>query len=123
MLGSARLVAFVATTDVDRAMSFYRDVLGLSLVSRDAAALVFDANGTMLRVTTVKEVSPAPYTVLGWEVSDVEALVDQLRKADVEPIRYDAMEQDVRGIWKAPSGAQIVWFHDPDGNVLSLTQL
>ena len=120
MIASGDVIAFAATADPDRA--FYRDVLGLALVERNAFASVFDANGTMLRVTTVERVDPRPYTVLGWMVDDLEAALGELAGAGVEPLRYDGLEQDAAGVWTAPSGGRIAWFRDPDGNTLSLTQ-
>ena len=122
MLGKAKLVAFAATTDVARAKSFYEDVLGLELVEETPFALVFDANGTMLRVTPVPKLVVAPYTVLGWDVKDITATVRALNKAGVKCERYPGMEQDKLGIWTSPSGAQIAWFKDPDGNTLSVTE-
>ncbi len=66
-LGEQHVIAFIATADPDRAKKFYRDTLGLRLVSEELPfALVFDAHGTMLRVTIVKKVKPAGHTVLGW---------------------------------------------------------
>lgn len=86
--------------------------------------MVFDLNGIMLRVAHVPEMVAAKYTVLGWEVPDIRAAVDDLRKAGVTFERYgEFMQQDERGIWNAPGGAKIAWFKDPDGNVLSLAQL
>src|SRR5947209_16591908 len=67
MLGSCDLIAFVSTKNPDRAKVFYSDVLGLRLVEDNPFALVFDAAGIMLRVSKVHELTPAPYTVLGWE--------------------------------------------------------
>ena len=122
MIADADVIAFVSTADPDRACAFYRDVLGLELVGRDAFASVFDANGTMLRVTTVDRVDPAPYTVLGWLVADIDATLRELARRGVEPVQYYAMEQDAAGVWTSPSGARIAWFHDPDDNTLSLTQ-
>ena len=61
-LGSRKLMAFVATIDSERAKAFYRDMLGLALVSDDPFAVVFDVNGTMLRVTKVQEFTPAKFT-------------------------------------------------------------
>jgi catechol 2,3-dioxygenase-like lactoylglutathione lyase family enzyme len=121
-LGSQKLMAFVATRDPARARSFYRDTLGLRLLSEDRFALVFDANGTMLRVTTVHELALAKYTVLGWEVSDIAAAARDLENAGVELEHYGFKEQDERGIWTAPDGTRVAWFKDPDGNILSLTQ-
>ena len=122
MLGSSAVVAFAATTDMPRAREFYEQTLGLSLVEHNDFACVFDANGTMLRVTAVAEMSGAPYTVLGWNVGDIDAIVDGLGARGVSFTRYDGMGQDARGVWTAPSGGRIAWFTDPDGNVLSLTQ-
>ena len=122
MLGSSDLVAFAASADLPRARAFYEGVLGLAVVEQDDFACVFDANGTMLRVTAVREVSPAGYTVLGWRVADIEAVVAGLSARGVAFSRFDGMEQDDNGIWTSPGGSKVAWFTDPDGNVLSLTQ-
>ena len=121
-MGSQKLVAFVATRDPGRAKAFYRDTLGLRLVSEDEFALVFDAAGTMLRVTTVQEVAAAKYTVLGWQVSDIVRTAKNLQKALITLERYAGMRQDELGIWNSPSGARVAWFKDPDGNTLGITQ-
>ena len=72
MLGSTNIVAFVPTNDADRARGFYVGVLGLRFVKDDGFALVLDANGIMIRVAKVKDFKPAQFTVLGWQVSDIE---------------------------------------------------
>jgi catechol 2,3-dioxygenase-like lactoylglutathione lyase family enzyme len=122
MLNSSKAIAFVATTNPAGAREFYEKKLGLSLISEDAFALVFDANGTMLRVQKVQELSPAQYTALGWEVADISVEVEELGKKGVVFSRYEWLQQDDRGIWTSPGGAKIAWFKDPDGNTLSLTQ-
>jgi catechol 2,3-dioxygenase-like lactoylglutathione lyase family enzyme len=122
ILRSQRLVAFVATRDPSRAKMFYRDTLGLPLVSEDEFAIVFDAAGTMLRVTRVHELATAKYTVLGWRVRDIVRTAKDLQKAHVSLERYPGMQQDELGIWNSPSGARVAWFKDPDGNTLSITQ-
>jgi catechol 2,3-dioxygenase-like lactoylglutathione lyase family enzyme len=123
MLGSSKLVAFVGTADAKRARAFYADVLGLRLVSEDDFALVFDAGGAPLRVAIMPKVAAAPYTVLGWQVPDVRSTIDALVRRGVQFERYGFMLQDDLGVWTAPSGARVAWFKDPDGNLLSLTQL
>ena len=115
-------MAFVGTRDAARAKAFYRDTLGLTLKDENPFALVFDSNGIMLRVTSVHELNPAPFTVLGWEVPDVTSAVKGLAAAGVVFSRFPGMEQDDDGVWTAPGGARIAWFQDPDGNTLSLTQ-
>jgi len=122
MLGNAPIIAFVSTVDAARAKAFYRDKLGLSFVSEDPFALVFDAHGIMLRVSIVREHSPAQQTVLGWHVTDIEATVTGLGKAGIKFQRYDGLKQDDRGIWTSPDGGRIAWFKDPDGNTLSITE-
>ena len=122
MLQSRPIVAFVATTDPNRAKAFYAKTLGLRLVSEDGFALAFDAGGTMLRVAIVKTLQPAGYTILGWIVLDIAKAVRDLVKRGVIFQRYEGMPQDDLGIWSSPSGARVAWFNDPEGNTLSLTE-
>ncbi len=122
MLGSEKIVAFVATSDPARAKVFYRDTLRLRLVSEDQFAVVFNAGGTMLRVSIVPKVAAAPYTVLGWEVSTIVEAARKMEKAGIKFERFERLDQDELGIWNAPSGAKVAWFKDPDGNLLSITQ-
>ena len=122
-LGSRNLVAFVTVVDVDKARTFYRDTLGLTLVREDLPfALVFDANGIMLRVSISKQRAGVPGTVLGWDVPNIGAAVSGLVAAGVRFERYDFFKQDERGIWTSPTGAKVAWFKDPDENLLSLTE-
>jgi catechol 2,3-dioxygenase-like lactoylglutathione lyase family enzyme len=121
-LGNHSLVAFVGPTDPKRAKAFYQDTLGLELRSEDPFALVFDVNGTTLRVTTVPQVVTAGYTVLGGVVPDIDDAVRDLHAVGVAFQRYEGMPQDDRGVWQAPNGARVAWFKDPDGNTLSITQ-
>ena len=124
ILGTSKLVAFVATKDPAKARTFYEGVLGLRLVEDEKPfALVFDANGIMLRVTTVGEHNPDPFTVLGWHVASIDNTVERLTAAGVKFQRFAGLNDgDPKGIWTAPGGARIAWFKDPDGNVLSVTQ-
>ncbi len=115
-------MAFIATRDPVRAKTFYRDILGQRLVSEDQFALVFDAAGTMLRVTTVQEVAVAKYTVLGWQVPDIVRIAKHLQRSGIRLERFAGMQQDEFAIWTSPGGARVAWFKDPDGNLLSITQ-
>lgn len=118
-----QLVAFIATRDPEAAKKFYRDTLGLTLVSEQLPyALVFDSHGVTLRVSVVSNSSPAPHTVLGWDVPDIEAAVKTLKEAGVRFERYPTMPQDELGIWTSPGGAKVAWFRDPDSNTLSISQ-
>jgi len=115
-------ILFLATANVERSQAFYERTLGLTLVADEPPALVFRVGDRMLRVQKVDRVDAAPYTALGWAVSDIRQMVQRLREAGVVFQRYEGMDQDRDGIWQAPSGALVAWFRDPDGHVLSLTQ-
>ena len=124
MLELNRIVTFLITANPDPALAFYRDSLGFAFVKDDGFALVFDAHGIMLRIAKTKpgQFTPAPYTVLGWEVEDISEAVKQLADRGVIFERYSQMPQDKDGVWTAPGGDKVAWFKDPDGNVLSLSQ-
>jgi len=122
-LDQYEIVAFVNIRDAERAEVFYRDVLGLRLISKELPfALVFDAHGTMLRLAINPGAAPIGGTILGWKVGNIEAAVKDLVLRGVPFERWPGMPQDDLGIWNAPGGARVAWFKDPDGNVLSVSQ-
>lgn len=122
MLGGVDIIAFVPTTDSERAKAFYEGVLGLRFVKDDGFALVLDANGIMVRVAKLKEFVPAHSTILGWQVSNIEDVVRDLQKKGIRFEVFGFFKQDELGIWTAPTGDKIAWFKDPDGNILSVSQ-
>lgn len=115
-----RLVSFVASTDLDVSAMFYVDTLGLTLLARDEFALTVEAGGGPLRVTLVQSKADTGYTVLGWEVPDLDATVDDLRVQGIDFTVYRGLDQDEHAAWTAPDGMRVAWFRDPHGNVLSL---
>jgi catechol 2,3-dioxygenase-like lactoylglutathione lyase family enzyme len=122
MLGAINIVAFVPTRDSGKARAFYEGVLGLRFIKDDGFALVLDANGIMVRVAKAPEFKPAPFTILGWQVTDIEKVVTALQEKGVHFEIFGFLEQDKLGIWTAPSGDKVAWFKDPDGNVLSVSE-
>lgn len=120
----ARAIAFVLSRDVGKLKGFYSETLGLPLIGEDPFAATFDlGGGTTLRLTAVQEHAPGPHTVLGWAVDDLDAALDDLAAAGISCDIYEGFGQDERGVWTNPDGsARIVWFKDPEGNGLSLTQ-
>jgi catechol 2,3-dioxygenase-like lactoylglutathione lyase family enzyme len=123
VLNSEKIVAFVLTTDYARARSFYVDTLGLEFISQDQFALVLRGNGTMIRIVKSENFSPARYTVLGWEVSNIESAARDLISEGISLEKYPWVKDERGlGIWTAPGGDQVAWFRDLDGNVLSLSQ-
>jgi catechol 2,3-dioxygenase-like lactoylglutathione lyase family enzyme len=116
-------IVFLATASPSDARSFYADTLGLTLLSEDDFSLVFDLRGIPLRIQKVRELQPHPFTALGWQVHNAAHTVAALRARGVSFERYPFLSQDAHDIWDAPGGARIAWFKDPDGNLLSLTEV
>lgn len=122
MLASAPITALIGTTKPDAAKAFYQEVLGLTFVTDDTFALVFQSKNARIRVSRVPAVVPAQYAVLAFEVGDIAAAVDGLAAKGVVFARYPFFVQDAKGIWSAPDGTRVGWFHDPDLNLLSIVQ-
>src|SRR4051812_13553781 len=122
MLADKQLKAFVPTVMRQEAKAFYKDILGLRLLSEDDYALEFEAGGTLLRVVNVKEFNPQQFTTLGWDVPDIVSTIKSLNERGVFCEKYEFLDQDNFGVWTAPGGAKVAWFKDPDGNILSLSE-
>jgi predicted enzyme related to lactoylglutathione lyase len=122
MLAGFNLMAFAATTDSAKARPFYENILGLRFVSEDDFAVVYDVEGTELRLQKVQQLTPQPHTVLGWSVVAIEQVVRDITARGGSFERYAWLTQDEACIWQSPSGARVAWLRDPDGNVLSLTE-
>ena len=121
MLADAQFIGFIPVRDLGPARAFYVGTLGLRVLDETPFALVLDAGGTMLRVTPVPEAPALPFTIAGWDVGDIAAVVRELAGRGVPFNRYDSLNQDELGIWTTPGGDRVAWFTDPDGNTLSLT--
>lgn len=122
MLASGKLIGFVPTKDSIKAREFYEGKLGFQFISDDQFALVMQADESMIRIVKGAKFTPAQYTVMGWEVTDVEAMVQWLNKRGVTFEKYPFVQDQKLGIWTTPNGDKVAWFKDPDGNVLSLSQ-
>jgi catechol 2,3-dioxygenase-like lactoylglutathione lyase family enzyme len=122
MLASGKMVGFVLTKDYKKARAFYENKLGFEFVSQDQFALVMRAGGHDIRVAKVADFTPLPSTVLGWEVSDIEAVVAWLTGQGVAFEKYPFIQDKKRGIWTTPGGSRVAWFKDADGNVLSVSE-
>jgi catechol 2,3-dioxygenase-like lactoylglutathione lyase family enzyme len=122
MLASMDMIGFLLTKDYDKARAFYEGNLGFEFVSLDQFALVMQAGKSMIRIVKVPTFTPLQSTVLGWQVGDIEVMVDWLTNRGVAFEKYPFVQDKKRGIWSAPGGSKIAWFKDPDGNVLSVSQ-
>lgn len=119
-LTSGTLTGLVPTTDAARAKAFYVDTLGLTVVSDDELTFVVRSGANQIRIVSV-DFTPQPFTVLGWSVGDVRAIVRELALRGVEFLRFEGMEQDEDGIWNPTGQDGVAWFKDPDGNTLSIS--
>ena len=122
MLASARMVGFVATKDYDQARAFYEGKLGFDFVSLDQFALVVSVGGHKIRIAKIPNFTPLQGTILGWEVSDIDAAATWLRDRGVPTEKFPFVQDRELGIWTAPNGDKVAWFKDPDGNILSVSQ-
>jgi catechol 2,3-dioxygenase-like lactoylglutathione lyase family enzyme len=114
-----------AVDDLQRAREFYGETLGVrtTVLDEDNGLLQLDLAGDRSTLIYLKpDYEPATYTVLNFQVDDVEAAVDALSQRGVSFERYEGFEQDEKGILRGGPGPQIAWFKDPAGNVLSVLQ-
>lgn len=122
MLASSKLQTIVLSSRMADAEKFYGEVLGLKLKGKSHGALVYDVGGADLRVSPVPSTQPSAHTVLGFAVADLSTVMNALSMRGVEWERFAHFPQDAAGVLVTPDGARVVWFRDPDGNLLSLVQ-
>ena len=122
MLASSKLQTIVWTSRPREAERFYSDVLGLPLKGRSMGALVYDIQGSVLRVSPVPSTQPSEHTVAGFAVEDLAGVVSALRERGVAWVRFPNFPHDDDGVVTAPDGSRVAWFRDPDGNLLSIVQ-
>jgi len=125
MLANTPIIGLIPAQDAERALAFYRDTLGLSFLSDDGFAIVVKANDTIIRIVRMGKFTPVPYTILGWEVANIEEAVAGLNARGLAFERYPfipADQVDALGIWTTPSGSKVAWFKDTEGNTLSLSK-
>ncbi len=123
MLADAKATSGFAVPDTDEAKRFYGETLGIDVAvfdEEDGVMALKLAGGDVL-VYRKSDFVPATYTILNFDVDDIDAAVDGLAERGVEFERYDGFEQDEKGIMHGP-GPHIAWFKDPAGNILSVLQ-
>ncbi|MGB7589032.1 MAG: VOC family protein [Solirubrobacterales bacterium] len=124
MLADAKATSGFAVDDLDAAKSFYADTLGLevAVLSEEAGLLSLKlAGGRDSLIYRKADFTPATYTILNFEVDDIDSAVDELSSRGVTFERYEGFDQDDKGIAHGP-GPHIAWFKDPAGNILSILQ-
>jgi catechol 2,3-dioxygenase-like lactoylglutathione lyase family enzyme len=112
-----------AVDDLDAARSFYGETLGLKVTDEPMGILTLHLAGDRPTMIYPKpDFVPATYTILNFQVEDVDAAVDELGSRGVEFERYDGFDQDEKGIARDPRGPAIAWFRDPAGNILAVLE-
>ena len=113
-----------AVKDIEEARSFYSETLGLEVEDGPMGLLNLHLTGsTNVLVYPKPDHEPAVFTILNFEVPDIDAAVTALTERGVEFARYDDFDQDERGVFRGSrndQGPDIAWFRDPSGNVLSI---
>jgi catechol 2,3-dioxygenase-like lactoylglutathione lyase family enzyme len=122
MLKDSKAYSGFAAPDIDAIRAFYADTLGIEVTEENGfLTLHLDAGKRPTLVYPKPDHEPANYTILNFEVADIEAAVDGLVERGVEFERYEGFDQDERGIAR-DAGPPIAWFKDPAGNILSIIQ-
>jgi catechol 2,3-dioxygenase-like lactoylglutathione lyase family enzyme len=121
MFTNTKAYSGFAVNDLPRAREFYGETLGLRTSEEYGLMWLHLASGRDTLVYEQPDSTPASFTILNFEVDDIEEAVDELAARGVRFERYDGAEQDERGIFRE-EGPYIAWFKDPSGNVLSVLQ-
>ena len=121
MFENTRAFSGFAVDDLDAAKKFYGEVLGLKTSERYGLLTLHLAGGRDTLVYPKPDHTPATYTILNFQVDEIDAAVDELISRGVELEKYDGLGQDDKGINRA-GGPYIAWFKDPAGNILAVLQ-
>jgi catechol 2,3-dioxygenase-like lactoylglutathione lyase family enzyme len=122
MLDDSKAYSGFAVDDLDKALEFYGETLGLKTsVLQENILIQIDLAGNRPTLIYMKpDFEPASYTILNFPVDDVEKAVDELTAQGVTFEKYDGFEQDERGIDRTGPNGGIAWFKDPAGNILAV---
>jgi len=121
MFGTTKAFSGFAVDDIEAARKFYGETLGLETSEQYGLLTLHLAGGRDTLVYPKPDHVPATYTILNFQVDDVDAAVDELTARGVSLERYEGMGQDTKGINRA-GGPYIAWFKDPAGNILAVLQ-
>jgi catechol 2,3-dioxygenase-like lactoylglutathione lyase family enzyme len=122
MLATNGSFSSFSATDIGAERAFYADTLGLDVTEEEGNLMLDLAGGHRVVIYPKDDHQPATFTVLNFEVGDIEAAVDGLVARGVAFQHYEGFGQDDRGIMRG-TGPNIAWFTDPAGNILSVIQL
>ncbi len=123
MLADNDAIATVAVKDLTIARAFYGDTLGLTEQpgSDNPQAITYASGNSKLGVYISQFAGTNRATSVTWSVPELEPIVQALQAKGVTFEHYDLPELTLRGdVHVAPDGFRVVWFKDPDGNILSI---
>jgi catechol 2,3-dioxygenase-like lactoylglutathione lyase family enzyme len=121
MFANTKAYSGIAVSDLQQAREFYGETLGIRTSEEYGLMWLHLAGGRDTLVYEQPDATPASYTILNFEVDDIDQAVDALASRGVRFERYDNTKQDDRGVFRE-EGPYIAWFKDPSGNVLSVLQ-
>jgi catechol 2,3-dioxygenase-like lactoylglutathione lyase family enzyme len=124
MLGETKATSGFAVKDMDRAKEFYEGTLGLRVEVLDeehGVTMLHLGGGYDVLMYLSSDMTAPSYTILNFEVGDIDGVVAQLDERGIQLQRYEGFDHDEKGIVRGP-GPQIAWFEDPSGNVISVLQ-
>jgi catechol 2,3-dioxygenase-like lactoylglutathione lyase family enzyme len=123
MLENSKAFSGFAAPDIEALEPFYRDKLGIRTSVENGLLTLHLAGGERPTLVYPKpDFEPATYTVLNFQVEDIDAVVDELSSRGVEFEKYEGFDQDEKGIARG-NGPDIAWFKDPVGNILSVLKM
>ena len=121
MLTDTKAYSGIAVHDLEEAKEFYEGKLGVKTSQEADLMWLHLAGGRDTLLYPQPDATAASYTVLNFEVQDIEPVVDELAERGVQFERFEGFEQDDKGVFRG-EGPLIAWFKDPSGNVLSVIQ-
>lgn len=125
MFDTSRAMSSFAVPGIAAAKAFYNDLLGIAVTEEGELLFLHLTDDRQIMVYPKFDHAPATYTVLNFEVDDIEAAVDALAERGVDVTHYSGTatgtDTDEKGIFRVGDLAQ-AWFSDPGGNILSVIQ-
>ena len=124
MLANSKAFSGFAVDDLQKAQHFYGETLGLNvelLDEENGLLSLHHPDGRDTLVYLSPGMTPPSYTILNFQVEDIDQAVDDLAARGVSFEHYEEMPQDEKGVMRE-GGPQIAWFKDPAGNTLSVLQ-
>lgn len=108
--------------DLQKAKTFYSDVLGLKVIEQKEGLDLDIGDGTHMFIYPKPNHQPATFTILNFKVTDIEKAVDELSSMGVQFEHYTGqMQTNEKGIFRS-GGPLIAWLKDPAGNFISIIQ-